>query len=86
MGDIPNVSKESIFGIVKNGILSTNGRISDDLIIKPMDMSQKEGRMYILIPNAAGKYSPAAVRVKHFNESEYNPEDVTINSTLCIRI
>ena len=46
-----------------------------------MDMSQKEGRMYILIPNAAGKYSPAAVRVKHFNESEYNPEDVTVNST-----
>ena len=81
MGEIPNVSASSIFGIVKNGILSTNGRISDDLIIKPMDMSQKEGRMYILIPNAAGKYSPAAVRVKHFNESEYNPEDVTINST-----
>ena len=81
MGEIPNVSASSIFGIVKNGILSTNGRISDDLIIKPMDMSQKEGRMYILIPNAAGKYSPAAVRVKHFNESEYNPEDVTVNST-----
>lgn len=81
MGEIPNVSSSSIFGIVKNGILSTNGRISDDLIIKPMDMSQKEGRMYILIPNAAGKYSPAAVRVKHFNENEYNPEDVTINST-----
>lgn len=81
MGEIPNVSASSIFGIVKNGILSTNGRISDDLIIKPVDMSQKEGRMYILIPNAAGKYSPAAVRVKHFNESEYNPEDVTVNST-----
>ena len=81
IGEIPNVSASSIFGIVKNGVLSTNGRISDDLIIKPMDMSQKEGRMYILIPNAAGKYSPAAVRVKHFNESEYNPEDVTINST-----
>lgn len=78
---IPNVNASSIFGIVKNGVLSTNGRISDDLITKPMDMSQKEGRMYILIPNAAGKYSPAAVRVKHFNESEYNPEDVTINST-----
>lgn len=81
IGEIPNVSASSIFGIVKNGVLSTNGRISDDLIIKPMDMSQKEGRMYILIPNAAGKYSPAAVRVKHFNESEYNPEDVTVNST-----
>ena len=81
MGEIPNVNASSIFGIVKNGVLSTNGRISEDLITKPMDMSQKEGRMYILIPNAAGKYSPAAVRVKHFNESEYNPEDVTINST-----
>lgn len=81
MGEIPNVSASSIFGIVKNGVLSTNGRISDDLITKPIDMSQKEGRMYILISNAAGKYSPAAVRVKHFNESEYNPEDVTINST-----
>lgn len=81
IGEIPNVSASSIFGIVKNGVLSTNGRISDDLITKPMDMSQKEGRMYILIPNAAGKYSPAAVRVKHFNESEYNPEDVTVNST-----
>lgn len=81
MGEIPNVNASSIFGIVKNGVLSTNGRISDDLITKPMDMSQREGRMYILIPNAAGKYSPAAVRVKHFNESEYNPEDVTINST-----
>nr|DAG94143.1 MAG TPA: Structural protein [Crassvirales sp.] len=81
MGDIPNVSKDSVFGIVKNGVLSTNGRISDDLITKPMDMSQKEGRMYILIPNGAGKYSPAAVRVKHFNESEYDPNDVTVNST-----
>lgn len=78
---IPNVSKDSIFGIIKNGILSTNGRISDDLIIKPMNMGQKEGRMYILIPNAAGKYSPAAVRVKHFNRTEYNPDDVTVSST-----
>lgn len=81
MGEIPNVSSSSIFGIVKNGVLSTNGRISDDLIIKPMDMSQKEGRMYILIPNAAGKYSPAAVRVKHFNNEEFNLNDSNISST-----
>lgn len=79
--DIPGVSKESIFGIIKNGTLSTNGKIPDNKIIKPVDMSGKEGRMYILIPNAAGKYSPAAVRVKHFNSTEYNPEDVTVNST-----
>lgn len=82
--DIPNVSGENrapVFGIIKNGVLTTNGKVDDSLIIKPVDMSQKEGRLYLLIPNGAGKYSPAAVRVKHFNESEYNPEDVTVNST-----
>ena len=79
--EIPNVSADSVFGIIKNGALSTNGKVGDNLIIKPMDMSQKEGRMYILIPNAAGKYSPAAVRVKHFNKEEYNPDDITVNST-----
>ena len=82
--DIPNVSSEDrrpVFGIIKNGVLTTNGKVNDSLVIKPVDMGQKEGRLYLLVPNGAGKYSPAAVRVKHFNESEYNPEDVTINST-----
>lgn len=84
LANIPNVSGEGrapIFGIIKNGVLNTNGKIDDSLIIKPVDMSQKEGRMYLLIPNAAGKYSPAAVRVKHFNRTEFNPEDVTVNNT-----
>lgn len=84
LANIPNVSGEgraSIFGIIKNGTLATNGRLDDSLIIKPVDMAQKEGRMYLLIPNAAGKYSPAAVRVKHFNRSEFNPEDIEIQGT-----
>lgn len=84
LANIPNVSGEGrapIFGIIKNGILTTNGKIDDSLIIKPVDMSQKEGRMYLLIPNAAGKYSPAAVRVKHFNKTEFNPKDVEVQST-----
>ena len=81
LNDVSGVDNSSVFGIVKNGTLSTNGKVSDDLVIKPVDMSQKEGRMYILIPNAAGKYSPAAVRVKHFNETEFNPDDVQVNST-----
>lgn len=84
LANIPNVSGEGrapIFGIIKNGTLSTNGRIDDSLIIKPVDMAQKEGRMYLLIPNAAGKYSPAAVRVKHFNKTEFNPEDIEVQST-----
>lgn len=83
--DIPNVKTEgedaSIFGIVKNGVLSTNNQIDDSKIIKPMDMSQKEGRMYLLIPNARGMYSPVAVRVKHFNNVEFNLDDINVAST-----
>ena len=84
LANIPNVSGEGrapIFGIVKNGTLATNGKLDDSLIIKPVDMAQKEGRMYLLIPNAAGKYSPAAVRVKHFNKTEFNPEDIAVQGT-----
>lgn len=82
--DIPNVSstdRKPIFGIIKNGVLTTNGKIDDSLIIKPVDMSQKEGRLYLLIPNGAGKYSPVAVRVKHFNNEEFNLNDSSVNST-----
>ena len=84
LSEIPNVSstdRKPVFGIVKNGVLTTNGKIDDSLIIKPMDMSQKEGRLYLLIPNGAGKYSPAAVRVKHFNNEEFNLNDSNISSS-----
>lgn len=84
LSEIPNVSstdRKPIFGIIKNGVLTTNGKIDDSLIIKPVDMSQKEGRLYLLIPNAAGKYSPAAVRVKHFNNEEFNLNDSSVSST-----
>ena len=85
LSEIPNVSspeRKPIFGIIKNGVLTTNGKIDDSLIIKPVDMSQKEGRLYLLIPNGAGKYSPAAVRVKHFNKEEFNLDDITVASTI----
>lgn len=84
LSEIPNVSstdRKPIFGIIKNGVLTTNGKIDDSLIIKPMDMSQKEGRLYLLIPNGAGKYSPAAVRVKHFNNEEFNLNDSSVSSS-----
>ena len=84
LSEIPNVSstdRKPAFGIIKNGVLTTNGKIDDSLIIKPVDMSQKEGRLYLLIPNGAGKYSPAAVRVKHFNNEEFNLNDNNISST-----
>lgn len=72
---------EPIFGIIKNGVLTTNGKLDDRLILKPADMSN-EGRLYLLIPNAAGTYSPAAVRVKHLNAQEFNPDDATVASTI----
>lgn len=84
LANIPNVSREGkspIFGIIKNGVLSTNGKLDDSAIIKPIDMAQKEGRIYLLIPNAAGKYSPVAVRIKHFNKNEFNPENIEIQET-----
>lgn len=84
LSEIPNVSstdRKPIFGIIKNGVLTTNGKIDDSLVIKPVDMSQKEGRLYLLIPNGAGKYSPAAVRVKHFNNEEFNLNDSNVSST-----
>lgn len=84
LSEIPNVSstdRKPVFGIIKNGVLTTNSKIDDSLIIKPMDMSQKEGRLYLLIPNGAGKYSPAAVRVKHFNNEEFNLNDSSVSST-----
>ena len=84
LSEIPNVSstdRKPIFGIIKNGVLTTNSKIDDSLIIKPVDMSQKEGRLYLLIPNGAGKYSPAAIRVKHFNNEEFNLNDSSVSST-----
>lgn len=84
LSEIPNVSstdRKPIFGIIKNGTLTTNGKIDDNLIIKPADMSQKEGRLYLLIPNGAGKYSPVAVRVKHFNNEEFNLNDSSVSSS-----
>ena len=84
LSEIPNVSstdRKPIFGIIKNGVLTTNSKIDDSLIIKPVDMSQKEGRLYLLIPNGAGKYSPAAVRVKHFNNEEFNLNDSSVSSS-----
>ena len=84
LSEVPNVSstdRKPIFGIIKNGVLTTNSKIDDSLIIKPVDMSQKEGRLYLLIPNGAGKYSPAAVRVKHFNNEEFNLNDSSVSST-----
>lgn len=84
LADVPGVvdgNTAPVLGIIKNGVLTTNEKIDDKLIIKPVNMAQKEGRLYLLIPNAAGTYSPAAVRVKHFNSSEFNLDNATVANT-----
>lgn len=84
LASIPGVmdgNSAPIFGVIKNGTMATNGAIDDGLIIKPVDMANKEGRLYLLIPNGAGKYSPAAVRVKHFNAEEFNLDDTIVAGT-----
>lgn len=84
LNDIPGVMDSNdapIFGIVKNGRLEVNGKVDPRLILTPNDMSNKEGRLYLLIPNGAGTYSPIAVRVKHFNVREFNLNDETVAST-----
>lgn len=85
LADIPGVfdeNRQPIFGIAKQGIIHTNGKVTQDKIITPADLANKDGRLYLLIPNAAGTYSPVAVRVKHLNRQEFNLEDPTVAETL----
>lgn len=63
--------RKPILGVVKNGRIVTNNTISDSEITNPMVLTgEHEGRVYLLIPNGDNKYSPRAVRVKHFNNTE----------------
>lgn len=86
LADIPGIldsNNPPIFGIVQNGVIVTNNKIPTDKIVTPIKIDrQHEGRLYLFIPNAAGTYSPAAVRVKHFNKEEFNLEDPTVLSTV----
>lgn len=76
-----NPDSQFKFGMVKNGVLFTNDAISDKLVIKPMDMSNSEGRLYLLVPNGAGTYSPVAIRAKYFNKELLESEDFDIKNT-----
>lgn len=74
--------KKPLFAIIKNGTFVTNGRVDGSKILGLNDMSNKEGRLYLLIPNGAGTYSPVAVRVKHFNRKEFDIDTTEVADTL----
>ena len=80
--DIPGIGEKPILGVIQSGTIQVNDtKLDKSKITNPQNTLNKEGRLYLLIPNAAGKYSPVAVRVKHFNSTEFNPEDVNVSST-----
>lgn len=71
----PKTPPKPVFAIVRKRKLITNGAVDKNKIIPIGDDAKKEGRLYLLIPNGAGMYSPVAIRVKHFNISEFNVTD-----------
>ena len=83
LSDIPGAQAKDTpkFGIVKNGRLDTNGAFEYGEVENPKNISDKEGRLYLIIPNAKGKYSVAGVRIKHFNKEEFDITQPTISDT-----
>ena len=70
----------SILAVVSNGSVvpvtnAQSGRISSTSFKRPANISEKNGMVYVAIPNArkgmSGGYSLAGVKVKKFNQREY---------------
>ena len=56
-------------GIVSNRELITNTDLTTE---KPYNRSQADGKVYLLLKNSRGTYSPKPIRVKHFNQEEFD--------------
>lgn len=56
-------------GIVSNRELITNTNLNTE---KPYNRSQADGKVYLLLKNSRGTYSPKPIRVKHFNQEEFD--------------
>lgn len=56
-------------GVVSNRELITNKDLTTE---KPYNRSQADGKVYLLLKNSKGTYSPKPIRVKHFNEEEFD--------------
>lgn len=56
-------------GVVSNRELITNKDLTTE---KPYNRSQADGKVYLLLKNSRGTYSPKPIRVKHFNEEEFD--------------
>jgi hypothetical protein len=56
-----------IFGIMKNGVIDTNGALENYLISPIKGQSNKEGRLYMFIKGADGRYIPMLVKANRLN-------------------
>lgn len=73
LSEIPNVGTDPVFGVMKGGRIVTGK--TDIEIEQPQDVSNKDGRLYLMIPAPNGKMRPSFVRVKHLNRKEYDMAD-----------
>lgn len=63
------VKGDAVFGIMKNMNLQTNSDVKSEPVY---DEVHSDGKVYLLLKNSRGTYSPKLVRVKHFNNEEFN--------------
>lgn len=69
------------FGYVKQGLYMSPNVEDDNMNVPPIDITDREGSLYLRIKGANGKYYPAAVRVKRFNIREFDINDVNVQGT-----
>lgn len=63
------VKGNAVLGVMKNMNLQTNGDVNAEPVY---DEVHSDGKVYLLLKNSRGTYSPKLVRVKHFNAEEFN--------------
>lgn len=63
------VKGDAILGVMKNMNLQTNNDVKSEPVY---DEVHSDGKVYLLLKNSRGTYSPKLVRVKHFNSEEFN--------------
>lgn len=68
------VKGNAVLGVMKNMNLQTNGDVNAEPVY---DEVHSDGKVYLLLKNSRGTYSPKLVRVKHFNTEEFNLQQLS---------
>lgn len=68
------VKGDAVLGVMKNMNLQTNGNVQSEPVY---DEVHSDGKVYLLLKNSRGTYSPKLVRVKHFNSEEFNLQQLS---------